>query len=327
MQHNVAMTSAWHHVFHVPIQVLAWIGRQGTRAVAALVFIGIAVPPLGALLKPYVAEAVFLLLCVSFMRVDGAALRRHLRRPGRVLAATAWSTLAVPLIAGIGGVAGGLDRQAPDLFLGVMLQAAASPMMAAPALASLMGLDATLVLVVLVASTALVPLSAPAFAYLFFGGVLTLSPLALGVKLFAILAGALVVAAVIRRLVGDAAIERHRAPIDGFNILLLLIFVAAVMGTLAGDFLAHPLQVGAVLALAFAVFFALLGATLAIFRKLGRAQALALALMVSQRNMGLMLAATAGVLPDTTWLYFALAQFPIYITPQLLRPLARAKAA
>jgi BASS family bile acid:Na+ symporter len=63
------------------------------------------------------------------------------------------------------------------------------------------------------------------------------------------------------------------------------------------------------------------------FRKLGRGEALALGLMVAQRNMGLMLAATAGVLPDTTWLYFALAQFPIYITPQLLRPLARAKAA
>jgi predicted Na+-dependent transporter len=327
MPHKRCMISALHDTLQVPLRALAWIGRQGTRAVAALVFIGIAVPPLGALLKPYVAEAVFLLLCVSFMRVDGAALRRHLRRPGRVIAATAWSTLAVPLIVGVVCVAGGLEAHAPDLFLGVMLQAVASPMMAAPALASLMGLDATLVLVALVASTALVPLTAPAFAYMFFGGVLTLSPLALGLKLFAILAGALVVGAAIRRLAGAATIERHRDPIDGGNILLLLVFVAAMMGSVAGDFLAHPLQVGAMLALAFAVFFALLGATLLIFRKLGRGEALALALMVSQRNMGLMLAATAGVLPATTWLYFALAQFPIYITPQLLRPLARGKAA
>jgi hypothetical protein len=324
--HKAGMASALHRALDAPVQALAWLGRQGTRAVAALVFIGIAVPPLGALLKPYVAEAVFLLLCVSFMRVDGAALRQHLRRPGRVLAATAWSTLAVPLIVGMVCVAAGLEAHAPDLFLGVMLQAVASPMMAAPALASLMGLDATLVLVALVAATALVPLSAPAFAYLFFGGVLTLSPLALGIKLFAILGGALVVAALIRRLAGAAAIERHRDPIDGLNILLMLIFVAAVMSTVAGDFVAHPLQVGAMLALAFAVFFALLGSTLLIFRKLGREEALALALMVSQRNMGLMLAATAGVLPATTWLYFALAQFPIYLTPQLLRPLARAKA-
>ena len=131
----------------------------------------------------------------------------------------------------------------------------------------------------------------------------------------------------IRRIAGAAAIERHREAIDGFNILLMLVFVTAVMGTVAGSFWADPLQVSAMLLLAFAMFFALLAATMLIFRKLGREQALALGLMVSQRNMGLMLAATAGVLPAGTWLYFALCQFPIYITPQLLRPLARTKTA
>ena len=43
--------------------------------------------------------------------------------------------------------------------------------------------------------------------------------------------------------------------------------------------------------------------------------------MVSQRNMGLMLAATDGVLPGAAWLYFALCQFPIYLSPQLLKPI------
>jgi hypothetical protein len=45
--------------------------------------------------------------------------------------------------------------------------------------------------------------------------------------------------------------------------------------------------------------------------------------MASQRNMGLMLAATGGALPDFTWLYFALAQFPVYLSPLLFTPLAR----
>jgi hypothetical protein len=309
------------------VQAFAWLGRQGTRALAALVFIGIAVPPLGALLKPYVTAAIFLLLCVSFMRVDIAALRAHMKRPGIVLAATAWSTLVVPLMVGLACVATGLDKHAPDLFLGLMLQAVASPMMAAPALAALMGLDATLVLIALVTCTAFVPFTAPIFAYLFFGAQLMLSPFALGVKLFAILGGSLLVAAVIRRIVGAAAIERFREPIDGLNILLLLVFVTAVMGTVAGSFLADPLKVGATLVLSFAVFFVFLGLTVLIFRKLGRNHALALGLMVAQRNMGLMLAATAGVLPAATWLYFALSQFPIYITPHLLRPIARAKTA
>jgi hypothetical protein len=320
------MALASNHL-SMPVRALAWIGRQGTRALATLVFIGISVPPLGAVLKPFVTEAIFLLLVVSFMRVDIAALRGHVRRPGIVLAATAWSTLVVPLLVGVVCLATGFDKQSPDLFLGIMLQTVASPMMAAPALASLMGLDATLVLITLATSTALVPFSAPMFAYMFFGNVLTLSPLALGAKLFAILAGSLLVAAVIRRIVGAAAIERYRDPIDGLNILFMLVFVTAVMGTVAGSFLADPLKITAILVLAFAMFFALLGTTVLIFRKLGWERALALGLMVSQRNMGLMLAATQSALPAGTWLYFALCQFPIYITPQLLRPIARAKAA
>jgi hypothetical protein len=36
-----------------------------------------------------------------------------------------------------------------------------------------------------------------------------------------------------------------------------------------------------------------------------------------------MLAATEGVLPGTTWLYFALSQFPICLTPQLAQLLLR----
>lgn len=309
------------------VQAFTWLGRQGTRAPAVLVFIGIAAPPLGALLKPYVTAAIFLLLSISFMRVDVAAFRAYMRRPGVVLAATAWSMLVVPLVVGLVCVAAGFDKRAPDVFLGLMLQAVASPMMAAPAFAALMGLDATLVLITLVTGMALVPFTAPIFAYVFYGAELTLSPLALGVKLFAILAGSLLLAAVIRRIAGAAAIERHREAIDGLNIVLMLVFVTAVMGTVAGSFLADPLTVGAILFLSFAVFFVFLGLTMLIFGKLGREHALALGLMVAQRNMGLMLAATAAVLPATTWLYFALSQFPIYITPYLLRPTARTKTA
>ena len=38
--------------------LLSWIGRQRTRAIAALVLIGILLPPLGAVLKPYVSAFV-----------------------------------------------------------------------------------------------------------------------------------------------------------------------------------------------------------------------------------------------------------------------------
>jgi hypothetical protein len=196
---------------------LAWLGRQGARAIAAVVLIAIAVPPFDALLRPFVTEAIFALLCIAFLRVDTAALRGHIRKPGLVLAATAWSSLVLPAVCGTVCLLLRLDARMPDLFLGLMLQAVASPMMAAPAFAAIMGLDATLVLATLVTSTALTPLSAPLFAYLFYGPALSLSPLALGLKLFAILAGSLLVAIAIRRIVGLPAIKRcsdHRAGRD-----------------------------------------------------------------------------------------------------------------
>lgn len=303
--------------------VLAWLGRQGTRAVAALVFIGVAVPPLDALLKPYVAEAIFLLLCVSFVRVNPTILRQQLRRPGVVIAVTLWTMLVVPVAFGVGCLAIGLDRNSPDLFLGLMLQAVASPMMAAPAFAALMGLDATLVLVALVASTALLPLTAPVFAYLFIGSALTLSPLGLGVKLFAILAGAAATAAITARLLGRGAIERHREVIDGCNVLILFVFVGAVMENVGAHFVADPMRIIALTGFAFAANLTVLALTTAVFARTGRSRALAIGLMASQRNMGLMLAATGRDLPELVWVYFALCQFPIYLLPQLLKPVAR----
>jgi hypothetical protein len=307
----------------LPVRALAWLGGQGTRALAALVFIGIGVPPLGELLKPFVTEAIFALLCISFMRVDIGSLREHARQPGLVVAATAWTTLIVPLAVGTGSLASGLAASSPDLFLALMLQAVASPMMASPSLAALLDLDATLVLVTLVTSTALVPITASLFASAFFGAALSLSPLALGLKLAAMLVGSLLAAVAIRRMAGRPAIQRHKLVIDGINIVVLLVFVAAVMGNVAGNLLADPLRTAELGLLAFAIFFALMGMTVLLFRAAGLERALALGLMVSQRNMGLMLAATEGVLPGTTWLYFALSQFPIYLSPQLLRPVVR----
>ncbi len=317
------MPPALQDLFAIPLRGLTWLGGQGTRAVAAVVFIAAAVPSLGALLRPYVTEAIFVLLCISFMRVDLAALYSHLRRPALIATATAWTTIGVPLIVGLIAHATGLTARSPGLSLALMLQSMASPMMASPALAALMGLDATLVLVTLVTSTALVPFTASLFAGLFLDGMLSVTPATLGLKLLGILAASLLAATVIRWVFGAAAIQRHRKPIDGFNIIILLIFAAAIMGDVVSDLVAQPLFTISLALLSFAIYFTLLAVTTLLFRRIGYERALALGLMVSQRNLGLMLAATAGALPATTWLYFAMTQFPIHLAPYMLTPIAR----
>jgi hypothetical protein len=310
-------------VFAAAWAALAWLGRQGARAIAAVVFLAIVVPPLDAVLRPFVTEAIFALLCIAFVRVDTADLRAHLKKPGLVLAATAWTSLVLPSLIGVGCLLTGVNVRSPELFLAIMLQAIASPMMAAPAFAAVMGLDATLVLTTLVVSTVIMPLTAPLFAYVFVGPALSLSPLALGLKLLAILVGSLLVALATRRFVGLPALLRYNDQINGLNILLVFIFVAAVMEDVAARFAAEPAMMIGLTVFTFALSFAVLGLTALLFARAGRERAFVLGLMASQRNMGLMLAATGGALPDLTWLYFALAQFPIYLSPLLLSSLAR----
>jgi len=67
---------------------LAWLGRQGTRALAASIFLGLAVPPLAAYVKPHLGEAVFVLLLFSYLRTDPAAFRRNFKTPGLAIVAS-----------------------------------------------------------------------------------------------------------------------------------------------------------------------------------------------------------------------------------------------
>jgi len=303
--------------------LLGWIGRQGPRAIAATVIIAILLPPLDALLRPFVTAAIVALLCAAFVRVDLTALRTHISRPGLVLAATAWVSLATPALLGLCCWAAHLAARSPDLFLGLMFQAVTTPMMAAPAFAALMGLDPTLVLAVVVAGAAITPFTAPIFVHIFIGAAMTLSPLALGTKLLAIMAASLAAALIIRRLAGAEKIRRASDQIDGINILLAFVFVGSVMQDVAPRFLADPLGMIGLTALAFAVNFSLLGLSALVFLVAGRERSFIIGLTASQRNLGLMLAATGGAVPDLTWLYVAVSQFPLYLAPLMLMPLAR----
>ncbi len=295
---------------------LAFLGRHGTRAVAASIFLGLAVPPLAVPFKPLVPEAIFLLLMLAFLRVDARELRAHFAKPGLVVLATAWIMLAVPAAVGLVVLAFGLPELAPDLF-------SAPPIMAAPAFAALMGLEAALSLATLVLCMVVTPFTAAAFAELFVGSALSLRPVALGVQLLAILAGSALAATMIRAIAGNAWVERQRERIDGLSIVLLFVFAVAIMGGVTIGFVAQPLFVIGLVLLSFMLALGLTAVTTLVFARAGRERAFALGLACGHRNLGLMLAATGGAVPDLVWLYFGIAQFPIYLVPQLLKPIAQ----
>jgi BASS family bile acid:Na+ symporter len=123
--------------------------------------------------------------------------------------------------------------------------------------------------------------------------------------------------------VGKEKIEHAKEPIDGLSVIALFVFVLSLMDGATAALLARPLLMLGLMALAFLLALVFGAMTYAVFARAGRSQALALAFSGGFRNMGLLLAAAGGFVPDMTWLYFAMAQFPIYLLPQILKPLAR----
>jgi BASS family bile acid:Na+ symporter len=302
---------------------LSWLGRQGTRAVATSIFIGIFVPPLAALFKPVFPYALFVLLTLAFLRVDPAEVRAHFSRPRIVGAASAWMMFATPLLIGLTLVLLNLSDRLPGLYVAMILQAAAPPVISAPTLAALMGLDAALSLATLVVCTAVTPLTAPMFTTLFVGAGMAIAPVTLGAKLLALLAGAVIAAALVRRFAGKARIAAQGERIDGLSVVALFFFAVGLMDGVLASIISEPLKVIGLTLLSFVLSFGLMALTTAVFARLGMGQALALGLAAGNRNMGLMLAAAGAAVPELTWLYFAIAQLPIYLMPAMLKPLAR----
>ena len=308
-------------IFEAAIAALAWFGRQGTLALALSVFVGIALPPLAAVLKHVFVEALIVLLMLAFLRVDPASLHAQFRRPGLVVAASLWTMLAVPLALCGAALTFGVPEVSQALFLALLLQAIAPPVVGSPALATLMGLDAALSLATLIVATAATPLTVPLFIAAFGDSSLEISPWWLGLRLLAMLGGAWLAAALFRRWKGQDWIDRNRHPIDGVSVVALLVFSIGLMDGVTANILARPLLVATLVTFVFCLTLVLVGVTCLVMHRAGRSQAMALGLAVGSRNMGLMVAAVGGAIPELTWLYFAVAQFPIYTLPHLLKPL------
>ncbi|MEP9377769.1 hypothetical protein ABLE91_13710 [Aquabacter sp. CN5-332] len=301
-------------------RLLAATGRQGTRAVAASIFLGLALPPLAAAAKPLLLPCIIVLLAISFMRTDMAQMRNS-RHAGLLVIAMVWIMGILPTVLGFI-----VNRLLPPSDSGVMLalvmQAAAPPIMSTPAFATLLGIDATLSLAVMVLSLCVLPVTAPIMVSAFTDGALAIDGLALAVRLGLILLGTAGAGFIARAAFGGARLARWNDHLNGLNVLLLLVLAVAFMDGVTARFMAEPWLVLWVAGLAASVSACGLLITLFLFRWAERGQDLMLAYAAGNRNFGILVAAAGGVLPDTTWLYVAVAQFPVYLLPYLLRPLA-----
>lgn len=302
------------------VDAIDWIGAQGTRAVALSLVVGMAVPPLSAVMKPTIPYAVFLLLVVAFARVDLEALVARLRKGGLVLLVVVWMMLALPAAVGVAVWATGLAATDPGIAVAIVLMAIAPPIMSSPAFTYLLGLDGALSLTVLVAAMVATPVLCPLTARLMLGDLLPISALDLAIRLAVLLAGSVAAAAVVRRLLGRERIERSGNVFDGLNVLLLFAFAVAIMDGVAARLLSDPGLILFCLVASFGMALAFMALSFTAFRLSGRGTALTVSVSSGNRNMALMAAALTGAIPEVSWIYFAVAQVPIYLLPMLMKP-------
>jgi BASS family bile acid:Na+ symporter len=302
---------------------LALIGRYGTQGFAISIFLGLALPQLAEAARPLLALSIFVFVTITFARVDAAALKALLKRPAPIALAGAWLLLAPALAVTAALALIGRDRLDPGLVLGLAVLGSSPPIMSAPAVAMLLGLQPTLIVTAVLLTTGLAPVASPILAELIAGAVVPLDVAILIRRLVFLIGGAVLAAGALRVVLGEARIRRHKPAFDGLGVVMYFLFAVAAMDGVLAAAVGDPGRVARFLLIAFAISVGGFVGAMLLLRPLAPADRFVLGYGTGQRNMGLLIAALGAATPDTTFLFFALAQFPIYLMPQIVKPLSR----
>ena len=302
------------------LRPLAFLGRHATTVMALCLLIGIVAQPLAALLKPTLTFAVGALLLFTMIRVEWNEVLRYRHRPLLVIGLLGWKLVLSPLL-----VAGllALLPLGSGLTTALVLMAASCSLSSTPALAVILGLDGALGLVLMVGSTLLLPFTLPLVAVGLLGLDVAVDALGLWLRLAGLIGGSALVAVLVRRLVGGERLAGHGQVIDGLIVVALIVFAIAIVDGLTPRLLAQPLFILAVAVLSFAASFLHLAVGTVVFAWAGRQRAHTAGYVLGNRNLGVLLAVLPAGADADIFLYFVVAQLPIYLWPAILAPLYR----
>lgn len=308
-------------MLNLPRLALAAVGRHASLAYALSIVIGLAMPQLASLLRPAIPVTIFIFIVLAFMRAHLPGLRLVAAAPGRLVYAIAVSAIIPPLIGWIVlhlPFTAGFD---PGLRLALALMAAAPPLMASPVYAALLGLENSFALTALVLGMVLTPFTAPLVASILAGSEVPISPWDLAERLALFIGLGMLTGFILRRLVGQPRILALKNELDGLSVAMFFFFAVAAMDGVLAEIIARPMRVLGFLALSTSL--AIIGFALG-YAALGRFafnDRFSVAICIGLRNMGLLVAPILALLEQTTFLYFALAQVPIYFAPLMLKAL------
>ncbi len=299
---------------------MAASGRQGPLLLALGIFGGVASPGLAAELHGIVSPVVVALMTLVLLRVDIPGTLAHLRRPGRVTLLIAVQLLVCPVLVWAITAPLGLDPAIRD---GLVIFATGCAATSSAAFARLVGLDPELSLLVTLATTFLVPLTAPPMVTALMGIDLAISTGAFMGRLGLVVGVPMLISLALRQVMGRDGLRRWADATDGALVWLMVFYGFAVMDGLQARVMVDPGWVVQAVLAAFIVDYGLNVVTTGVFTRLGTRMAATAGLMSGNRNMALYLAVLPAAANPKIALFFGLCQLPLFLSPFLLRPLYR----
>ncbi|WGS53241.1 hypothetical protein LFL96_34320 [Paraburkholderia sp. D15] len=297
--------------------LLGALTRHGPSVLAGGVALGLLLPSLAEAARPLMPVTVFIFVLGTLLRVDPATVVKVARRPAVSLLLPVLAMIVVPVLIGYAGYALALPA---GWTLALVLGFSAPPSSGTSAVARMLGLDAPVALVATLAAMVLAPLTAPLlagwFSHLNRGAPVALGAGQLALRLALLIGSAEGVAIVVRKLAGQR-LARHAGAIDVTVVIALLTFALGTMAGMQRLVLDEPRAALLAIGLAFAANLAV--QTLAFLSWPGSVrERFNVALLMGNRNVGLLWAALGLAATPTMTLFFSCAQLPIYTLPRLV---------
>jgi BASS family bile acid:Na+ symporter len=295
--------------------VLRWAGRNGAAVVIAGVLLGLCVPYLAELARPYLALAIFIFTFGSFLKFEGASFANETGQGKRALLMVAWTTFGMPLIIMLFIKA---LRPGPELAQGLLFWALVPASPACVAFAAILRLNITIALLATVIGTAASPFYIPVLAAIFGGYQLDVDPLATCLYLVLLIGGAFLASVAAKRLAGSFIGENPEA-MTGIAVFAMFLAGMGSMRGMQAHLLAQPAQSIEFILLAYALLFGAEILGTALFWRYGRTAALTAGLISGTRTITLAWVVLGNNILPLADLFLATSMVAKYTAPGLTK--------
>ncbi|MFD0915246.1 hypothetical protein ACFQ14_02380 [Pseudahrensia aquimaris] len=307
------------------LRLLQWVGRTGRYWLIVGLVVGLALPEITLLVRPWIGELIAALLVVTAVRVGARAALGSMGDVRSAFAAVGFLQIVLPLAVLAAVYAFGLLSVPLALVIALLLSAPS--VTGAPNFVAMVGGDPAPGMRILILGTLLFPLTALPLLLVVdpLGGGVWAS-LRLAFVLLTVILGAVAVGFALRALVPSLGDERNRSALDGVAALLLAVVVVGLMSAIGPLLRSEPLTLLMWFIAAVVVNFGLQWITFTVLKNRRPDEALPVAVYSGNRNIALFLTVLPEQVAAPMMVFIGCYQIPMYLTPALVAKFNRALA-